>query len=183
MNVRKHLAGLAIFFVILSSSIFINAFLAIPPTPPPLVAVNATPLQFMPSETQPINYRPRLVSLDFIKRQTYTTLIIKRDADQSAPRSLWVTTSFFAPDDAPGRVWTSTVEIRRPFFKSDQTEITATAPCDFCQYYSDAPRAGYFARVYVSTDRPDDSVLSTTQFDRKIADATPVLVQAEKAYY
>jgi hypothetical protein len=52
----------------------------------------------------------------------------------------------------------------------------ASASCDFCTS-PDAPRAGYFARVKVSADYPDQGY---QPFDRDIATAERVVVQAER---
>jgi hypothetical protein len=173
MNVRKHLAGLALFSVILGSAIFINHFLNVPN-----VAIPSAPLQLPFSVTketsQPIGYEVKQVSLDFINKKSYTVLTLKRQAGQPVPEKLWVTTFFFSPD-YPGGIWTSKAGILRPFAQSDETDFIATAFCGL-SLHSDTPRAGYFARVSVSTEDADNSYPPDAQFSRDIRTAFPVVV-------
>jgi hypothetical protein len=174
MNVRKHLAGLALFSVILGSAIFINHFLTIPnvaiPSAPPQLPFSVTK-----ETSQPIGYEVKQVSLDFINQKSYTELTLKRQPDQPAPEKLWVTTYYFSPDRASGRRWTSQTEISRPFAKGDQIELVTTASCDLCSS-SDTPRVGYFARVYISTEYADNYYPPDARFNHDITTAMPVVV-------
>jgi hypothetical protein len=173
MNVRKHLAGLALFSVILGSAIFINHFLNVPN-----VAIASAPLQLPFSVTKEksrlIGYEVKQVSLDFVNKKSYTVLTLKHQPGQPAPEKLRVTTFFFSPD-YPGGVWTSKAEIPQPFAQSDETDLVATAFCGL-SLHSDTPRAGYFARVYVSTADADNSYPPDAQFSRDIRTAFPVVV-------
>lgn len=179
MNLQKHVAGLALFLIILGSAVFINAYLTAPIGKVPPVPVVAPLPQPAIRSPQPLRYQVRMVSLDFINGKSYTTLALKREAGQPVPEKLWVTTVFFAPDYASGGGWTSKAELRRPFARGDQIEITATGECDWCEY-SDMPRAGYYARVYVSTEYADNFYPPPAQLDRDITTAVPVVVQVEQ---
>ncbi|MDT5061944.1 MAG: hypothetical protein QOH63_2403 [Acidobacteriota bacterium] len=192
MNVRKHLAGLAIFSVILGSAIFINAYLTNPVAIVSPARIKVSPTQISTGEPQPISYSISQVTLDFINKKSYTELHIKRMPDQPVPETLWVTTYFFSPE-YPGRVWTSKTEIRHPFSQGDQTDLAVAALCGLCIASNITPlyqapdstepvlshpptKTGYFARVYVSTDYADNPYPAGVQFDRDIETATPVVV-------
>jgi hypothetical protein len=173
MNVRKHLAGFALFSVILGSAIFINHFLNIPN-----VTIPSAPLQLPFSVTkeksQPIAYEVKQVSLDFINKKSYTVLTLEHQPGQPVPEKLLVTTLFFSPD-YPGGVWTSKAEISQPFAQTDQGDFIATAFCAL-SLHSATPRAGYFARVYISTEDADSPYPPDVRFDRDIRSAFPVVV-------
>jgi len=181
MNLRKHAAGFVIFSIILGSAIFINAYLTAPTATVPPVPTGELPQQIFieemntPAET--VNFKVRLVSLDFINRQSYTALTLKREAGQPAPRKLWVTTVFFLPDRGFGKILTSYTEILKPFAHGDVLEYVAASSCDWCES-PNIPRAGYFARVYVSAIDADSSYPPDIDFDIKTA--TPVVVQNKK---
>jgi hypothetical protein len=175
MNVRKHLAGLAIFSVILGSAIFINHFLTIPNVMIPS-APSRQPFSDMKKGPQPIAYHVEQVSLDFLNNKSYTQLMLERQPGQPAPEKLWVTTYYFSPEAARGRGWTTTTEISQPFAQRDKIELITASSCDL--YSSSAtPVAGYFARVYVSTKYADESYPPDAQFNRDITTATPVVVR------
>jgi hypothetical protein len=182
MNVRKHLAGLALFSVILGGAIFINHYLNIPTITIPSAQSKALPLLVDKVENpQPINYKVRMVSLDFINKESYTTLVLKREAGRAAPEKLWVTTVFFSPDRPTGKVLMSSAGILKPFAHGDVLEYVATGSCDWCEL-AKIPKAGYFARVYVSADYADSSYPPDVDvdFDSDISTAIPVVVQAER---
>jgi hypothetical protein len=176
MNVRKHLAGLAIFSFILGSAIFINHFLN-----SPNVAIPSAPLQLPFSVTketsQPISYRVEQVSLDFVNKKSYTQLTLERRPTQPAPEKLWITTYHFSPENASGRGWTTTTEIPQPFANRDKVELVTVSSCDLCSFSTATHRVGYFARVYVSTEYAGDTYAPAAQFDRDITTATPVVVR------
>lgn len=180
MNVRKHFAGFALFSFILGSAILINNFLAAP-----TVSITTDPfiVPDMPVEKiakpQEINYKTRMVSLDFINKQSYTVLSFKREGSLPVPEKLWVTTVFFSPDRPTGKILTSSVEILKPFARSDSLEYVVTSPCDWCASAS-LPGAGYFARVYVLADDADSSYPPDIEFDSDITTAVPVVVQSER---
>lgn len=175
MNVRKHLAGLAIFSVILGSAIFINHFLTGPGITIPSAPLRQ-PFSDMEKGPQPIAYHVEQVSLDFLNNKSYTQLTLERQPGQPAPEKLWVTTYYFSPESAHGRGWTTTTEIPQPFAQRDKIELITASSCDL--YSSSAtPVGGYFARVYVSTKYTDESYLPDAQFNRDITTATPVVVR------
>ncbi|HJU55954.1 MAG TPA: hypothetical protein VJ715_15320 [Pyrinomonadaceae bacterium] len=183
MRLQKHLYGFVVFVIILTSAVFIYDY--IHGLYPKRVRVRyddpvAAPSTNVPPAATPelISYDTKLVSLDFINKQSYTALELRLGAGQPAPDRLWVTTFFFAPK-YPGRGWTTRREIRRPFADGDVSYTVASGPCNWCGD-SDAPKAGYFARVYVSTEAGDDSDVLESRFSREITTAVPVVVQAER---
>jgi hypothetical protein len=170
MNVRKHMAGLAIFSFILGSAIFINHYLTIPDISIPTMPLRPPIAEAV--ESPDISYKVRLVSLEFTNRTTsYTSLSVKLRPGHPAPEKLWVTTFYFSPEIARSG-WSSTTEIRQPFAKSNEVELVASDSFD-----GGSPKVGYFARVYVSTGYTDNSYPQDIRFNRNIKDAIPVVVQ------
>ncbi|HEX8844116.1 MAG TPA: hypothetical protein VF791_05705 [Pyrinomonadaceae bacterium] len=184
MNLRKHLAGFAIFSIILGSTIFIYHFLIGPNVIVPRIQINEQlpPLSRFPKEKQPsVGYKVRLVSLDFINQQSYTVLSLRRQPGQPLVEKLWITTVFFTPNRPSGKILKSVAEIRNPFANTDKLEYVAASPCDWCSSLGVA-KDGYFARVYVSSDYSDSSYPPDVEsdFDSDITTATQVVVQAER---
>lgn len=175
MNLRKHIDGFAVFLIILTIAVCINEYLTWPSWKAPRVRIAAPLPQETTGNQQPINFNVRQVSLDFIKGESHTTLTLKREAGQSAPEKLRVTTIFFSPEHPARGSWTSKTEIRRPFASGDQIEVNATGECEWCVPF-DTPKSGYFARVYVSTEDYDNSYPPDGQFNRDITTAVPVVV-------
>ena len=175
MNLRKHVAGFALFSAIVGCAIFINALLTAPVARIPPVLITAPPMSPPTRLRQPVNYKVRLVSLDFINRESYTVLKLKHETGQPVPEKLWVTT-VFSPDSPSGKSFVITTKILNPFENEDDLEYTAASSCAGCDY-SNAPRVGYFARVYVSTDEAN---LYPGDFDSDLTTAIPVVVQAER---
>ena len=178
MNVPKHAAGIALFILIVSVSVFIAAIVAVPLQMIPPVPINASSHRNA-AGSQPVSYKVQLVSVDFINRESYTTLRLKRERGAPAPDSLWVYTSFFVPE-YPNKSWSgSPVELREPFAEGDKVSLTVTAACPWCGD-ANAPRAGYYARVQVSTVSSEAAARRDQDFDPDIKTATPVLVQVER---
>lgn len=182
MNIPKHVAGLVLFIFIVSLSVFVveivNAPLEmIPPlkqTPP----LRSTVIRDeAPSVDYPVHYKVRLVSLDFINRESYTTLTLRRDRSFPAPDRVRVSTSFYTLE-RPLKSWAGTpAEIRRPFANGDEITVTLKDACPVCSDAS-APRAGYYARVLVSTGWSDS--YRDYQTDAPSQKPISVLVQAEQ---
>jgi hypothetical protein len=178
MNIPKHVAGIALFILIVAVSVFIASIVAAPLQMIPPVQIKATRLPPVNAST-PVNYKVQLVSLDFINRKSYTTLTLKRDAGSPAPDVLWVETSLFIPEHPYQSWWGQPIEIRQPFANGDQVSLTVTADCEWCADAS-APRAGYYARVGVSTTSAEDATCRAAQVKADIKTALPVLVQVER---
>jgi hypothetical protein len=190
MNLRKHLAGLAIFSAILSTAIFINYYLTLPAASLPPVPLEPPSAEAVESY-QPISLTVRLVSLDFINGKSYATLVFKRKPGQAAPERLWVTTVFMSSEANPERRWMTQAEIRDPFAPGNQGnlpgtyEVTAVASCRWCNL-PDTPAAGYFANIYiavgdhVSSELPEEYDDSAAVNDAKILPHIPVLVQGRR---
>lgn len=184
MNVPKHVAGIALFTLIFSVSIFIAGLLSEPAMtmripPLPLGApLNGSPFRTV-TVSQPISYKVQLVSLDFINHQSFTTLTLKRETDDPWPDKLWVYTSFFIPS-APRKNWSSDpVEINVPSASGNEMSLTVAIECPWTKT-DYAPRSGYYARVSVSTVSSEAAIYSDEQMDRDIKTATPVLVQVDR---
>jgi len=176
MNLRKHVAGFVLFSVIVGSAVFVNAYLNAPtPTISPVpLREEVIPRRFVEVSTPQFTYNVRQVSIDSVNKQSYTQLVLKRQPGQLAPESLWVTTVFFVPGQGTaGKILMSTKQIRQPFVHGDNLEYTVSSQCEWCGFPSVA-KAGYFARVFVSTDSEN---LYPSDFDSDIRKATPVVVQ------
>lgn len=179
MNTPKHVAGVALFIFIVSASIFINGMMTAPVlTIPPVPLLDTTPTRTT-TGSPPFRYQAQLVSIDFINRQSYTTLKLKRHSGWPTPERLWVYTLFFVPE-YPHMSWSSgPVEVIRPFRDSDEATITVAGECPLCDD-SRAPRSGYYARVYATTNPNYYDSLRAGKIDTDITTAIPVLVQVEQ---
>jgi hypothetical protein len=180
MNIPKHAAGILLFIFIAVISIWIVSIVAAPLEIIPTVALHEPKAAYKPAEASEqvsqISYRVQLVSLDFINRESYTTLKLKRQPDGPAPGKLWVCTSFFVPE-YPQKEWSSAlVEINEPFAGGDEVSLTVTGACPSCADAS-APRAGYYARVSLSTVQGDSACGPGERAQTDIKTAIPVLVQ------
>jgi hypothetical protein len=178
MNIPKHVAGIALFITIVLVSVFIAGIVSAPLRMIPPVTVTSPAQDGIDSPD--IGYSVQLVSLDFINRKSYATLTLRRDADDAtAPGRLWVYTSFYVPE-LPYKSWSSTpVEIREPFAGGDVAKLTVTGTCAPCADAT-APRAGYYARVGVSTVSGEDAIRRAEQMKTDIKNPFPVLVQVEQ---
>ena len=185
VNLRKHVAGFALFSVIVGCAIFINGYFTFQPKIVSSMHVSSSSSQPLLEDYQPASFTVRLVTVDFNTQMTYTTLAFKRQAGQPLPERLWVTTVFSSSDDQEWEA-VSSVEINQPFTEGNQAEITASKQCDFCSSFSKAstgeffariPTEGYFARVYVSTTKPNKFNLRPRQFGKELPNAVPVVIQ------
>jgi len=177
MNLRKQIAGFALFSVIVGSAVLINALLSAP-----IAAVSHAPItkaiSYPPLKTsQPINYRVWQVSLDFQDQKSYTELKLTRLPNQPAPPKVWVTTVFFNTDRTPSKVWRSTVAIPEPFAKGDELEYVATGSFELSKYFYASGAKTFFARVYVSTTYPDGFSPSDLEVSPDLKTAAPVVVR------
>ena len=175
MNVRKHLAGLAIFSFILGSSILINHFLTIPDaTIPP--RPEATPGKVKEERHRPVAFRVRQVSLDYANRKSHTELSLFRSPGQPAPETVWVMTTYFSPDSARAEDWTAVKEVRRPFAAGDgEALVVATSEWDLPPRPG-KPGASYFARVYISAEAQGKFYPPDYVTDGDPARAVPVVI-------
>jgi hypothetical protein len=168
MNVRKHLAGFALFSLILGSAIFINYFLTLPDATIPPVPTQLLIAEAM--ESPRFTYKVRQVSLDLANGTGYTTLRLRLRSGEPAPESIWVRTSYFSPDIARSG-WSSMVEIRQPFASGEEVEIVAADSWHW-EVHPTHPtaKASYFAHVDVA------SWPSDVRFSRDMTTATPVVM-------
>jgi hypothetical protein len=179
MNVPKHIAGLVLFIFIVSISVFIVGIVTAPlEMIPPFKETKLSCVYELSEAAPPVGYKVQLVSLDFINRESYTTLTLKRDLSRPAPERIWVATSFYTLE-RPHESWTSgAVEIRLPFADSDEVRLTLKSSCYWCSDAS-APRAGYYARVQVSAES-SDAAAHDDQMDADHQTPISVLVQAAR---
>ena len=174
MNIRKHVAGLVVFSIILGSAILINYFLNIPDaTIPPVVSHEDTLVRTR--ERQPVTFRVRQVSLDYINKKSYTELNLFRQLDQPVPEKVWVMTTYFSPDSTRAEDWTTITEIRQPFSRGNGEVFVATAEWDLPPALK-RPGAGYFARVYVSSEAQGNFSSPDYHYGSDIQNAVPVVV-------
>jgi hypothetical protein len=175
MNVRKHAVGFVVFSIILGSAILINHFLNIPDaTIPPVLSQEAAPV--IAKELQPVTYRVRQVSLDYVNKKSYTQLSLFRQPDQPAPETVWVTTTYFSPDTTRAEDWTTTTEIHQPFARGNGELFVATADWELPPALK-TPGAGYFARVYVSSEYQGNLYPPDYRSASNIANAVPVVIR------
>jgi hypothetical protein len=175
MNLRKHLAGFALFSVIVGCTILINSFLSVPAIKVRSVLIKEAVPQAPFEASQPINFKVRQVSLDRMSNKSYTELRLERQPGQPLPEELWVTTIFFTPEH-PGIAAMSKVKIRQPFAQSDQSDFVAAAS-DSSFAVQKMPASEYYARVYVSPNSSDNSTFTDENFVRDITHAMPVVIQ------
>jgi hypothetical protein len=174
MNARKHLAGFVIFSIILGSAILINHFLTIPKaTIPPVVSYIAAPV--MAGKSQPVSYHVRQVSLDYLNKKSYTELSLFIEPNQPEPERVWVTTTYFSPDSARAEDWTTITEIPQPFARGNGEVFVAAAEWELPPALQ-TPGAGYFARVYVSSEAEGKFYPPDYLSKSDLADAVPVVV-------
>jgi hypothetical protein len=174
MNTRKHVAGFAVFSIILGSAILINHFLNIPDAAiPPVVSHEESPVRA--KEPQLVIYRVRQVSLDYINKKSYTELTLFRQPHEPAPEKIWVTTTYFSPDTARAEDWTTITEIRQPFNRGNGDVVVASAEWDLPPAL-ETPGAGYFARVHVSSEYQGHFSPPDYQSESDIENAVPVVV-------
>jgi hypothetical protein len=181
MKFGKHFVGIALFFIIFASSVVLVGYLLAPLGTVPSASPAATKFQFTTGAARPLdNEEAKYVSLDFINRESYTTLALEGLEGQPLPGRIWVRTYFFTPDVDRGRLRAGEpIEVRLPILDSDRLEVLAVAPCEWCNNSSE-PQTGYYARVVVSTVSAEDTRLRDDQIDRDLTTATPVVVQAER---
>lgn len=152
MNLRKHVAGFALFSAIIGCAVLINAYLNPPVAAVPPVQVNdpslrssIDPVQVPTVKVQPVSYRVGQVLINLDSDKSYTELQLTRLPGQPAPERLWVTTYFFSPA-YPDKVWTARTEIRQPFARNDQTSFLATDICCPCLFIKTLPAQRVWAK-------------------------------------
>ena len=88
---------------------------------------------------------------------------------------MWV--GFFVPGDAGGEVFAGEpVLVEQPFASGNRATLNVTAACPWCGQ-RDAPAAGYYAHVNVSTYSAADARLEDEQVSRELSKATQVSVE------
>lgn len=180
----NRLAGAAVFVVTLVVALLVTNYYHRRPEPPPpthATAVADPPLIPESSPSTPsrskVNYKVRLVTLDVAARWSHTTLTLEQPPDADPPAKLWVWVGFFVPGEAGGEVFAGEpVMVSNPFASGDGATLSVTADCRWCGR-RDAPAAGYYAHVNVSTVSAADARLEDGQVGRDITKATPVTVE------
>lgn len=181
MNIQKHIAGLALFIFIVSSSIYLYAFVAAPLRMIPPIPLVAPAARSVSTASPFVGHRAQLISLDFNTLTSYTTLTLRRESNAPAPGKLWVNTTFFVPE-SPGRRWLSgAAEISDPFANGG-SEASLTIVGGFNGSVSSivAPRSGYYALITVSTVSALDAERRGEEAAANLKTAVPVLVQVEQ---
>jgi hypothetical protein len=152
MNVRKHVAGFAVFLIILTSAIVIHEYLNFPGWKVrPVRVTTPPPPRRVVKSTQPVDYRVRQVSLDYVNRKSYTEVVLTRQPGRPAPDRIWVMTGFYSPDSARAEEWNISAELKDPFGEGDEVVFVAESDWDLPPL-TNASGAGYFARVHVSSE-------------------------------
>ncbi len=180
MRFQKHVLGFIVFVIILTCILSVYEYLYGPVGYGPFVrerrveppATVTEPLAEPPAAV----YNVRLVSLDFINGQSYTTLSLKLQPGQPAPEKLLVRTRFYVPGGAENQSWTTTAGVTRPRAEGDRVEVTIASECYWCDR-PDAPRDGYFADVHVSAQYEGET-FPLERDGYPVEAAVPVVVQA-----
>lgn len=174
MNVRKHLAGFAIFSFIVGSAILVNHFLNIPDARiPPVIRPEAV----AGTVKAPVTFRVQQISLDYNRGRSYTQLSLFRQLDQPAPEKVWVMTTFFSPDSPRAESWSISTAISQPFANGNGQSVVAIGNWDLPPLLeSDKPGAGYFARIYVSSESQGKFTEADYQNKGDVTDAIPVVI-------
>jgi hypothetical protein len=181
MSFLKQVAGACVFVVAFGASAALAIFYGFISVPQ-FDGVEMPAVVGVEPATVEVPLSARFVMLDFEHRKSYTTLELARNPHQPAPDKLHVWTYFFTPEGAARReIWSAApVELTRPFDASDTARLHVEAACTFCND-SQAPRSGYYARVYLTTDARPPINPGANDFDFDIMTATHVLVQAATA--
>jgi hypothetical protein len=175
MNVRQHLAGFAIFSVILGSAIFINHYLNIPTATIPPVPLAEAPSGRVKEHEPPVSFRVRQVSLDYNQLKSYTELRLFRRLDRPVPERVWVLTTFFSPDSVHAESWTTVEEIKQPFTSANGEAFVVISSRGLPPSPA-TPGAGYFARVEVSSQSEGTFYQPSHQINSDFTHAVPVVV-------
>jgi hypothetical protein len=178
MNFRRHVDGFAVFLIILTSAIFINEineYLNFPNLKlrPARVATSHT--QTPVASPQPVKFKVRQVSLDYINKKSYTEIRLFLEPGQPVPEKVWVFTSFYSPDSALAEQWVVSTEFRRPFDKGDGETFVAVTDWDLPPRLS-KPGAGYFAHVDVSSEAQGKFYDADYHYSSDPAKAVPVVI-------
>ena len=177
MNVRKHLAGFAIFSFIVGSAILINHFLNIPDARIPPVILPEAVAGRVKAQPPPVNFRVQQISLDYNRGRSYTQLSLFRQQDQPAPEKVWVMTTFFSPDSPRAESWSISTAISQPFANGNGQSFVVTGEWNLPPLLeSDKPGAGYFARIYVSSEFQGKFSEADYQTKGDVTDAIPVVI-------
>lgn len=175
MNVRKHLAGFAIFSIIVGSAILINYFLNIPDARiPPVIRPEAV-AGAAKAQQPPVTFRVQQISLDYNRGRSYTQLSLFRQPDQPVPEKVWVMTTFFSPDSPRAEDWSISTAIPQPFANGNGESFVATGEWDLPPLL-DKPGASYFARIYVSSESQGKFSEADFQTKGDVTDAIPVVI-------
>jgi hypothetical protein len=176
MRFRKHLLGFVVFLAVFSSIICVYEYLYGPLGFGPFLVERRAEPPATVAEPSAAEYDVRLVSLDFINGQTYTTLVLKLRPGQPAPEKLLVSTRFYVPGGGEDQSWTTTAGVTRPRAAGGRVEVTIASECYWCDR-PDAPRDGYFADVYVSAQYEGET-FPLEPDGHPAGAAIPVVVQA-----
>ena len=177
----KKLAGAAVFVVTLAVALIVTSYYnPRPATPPPQLAEDVPPAWPDPPPPAPraeVTYKVRLVTLDVAARRSHATLVVEHAPDAPAPERLWVWAGFFVPGDAGGEVFAGEpVRVEKPFASGSRAVVNVSAACPWCGQ-RDAPAAGYYAHVNVSTVSASDARLEDAGVSRDLSRATQVVVE------
>jgi hypothetical protein len=173
MNATKHVAGFALFSFILGSAILINHFLSFPRAVlRPVVRPKPVPAKV---KEQPVTFRVRQVSLDYINKRSYTELNLFQEPGQPMPEKVWVLTTFYSPDSVRAEDWTTIEEIHSPFDRGDGGRFVVVTSNSLPPLLSKTG-AGYFARVEVSSQAEGKFYPPDYHYSSDPANALPVVI-------
>lgn len=173
----KKLAGAAVFVVTLVVALLVTSYYNRPRPVVPTITLDP-PAADTPPEPRPEgSHYAQLVTLDVAARKSHTTVVVQHARGARPPERLWVWTGFFVPGDRRGRVFAGEPVLVEPSFGWDgRAAVKVTAACPWFGQ-RDAPAAGYYAQVNVSTVSAAEARLEDEQVSREPSKATPVTVE------
>jgi hypothetical protein len=175
MNFRRHVDGFAVFLIILTIAIFIHEYLNLPILKVTPIRVATPPAQPPVGKPQPVAFKVRQVSLDYINKKSYTEISLFHEPGQPVPEKVWVFTSFHSPQSTRAEDWTVSTEFHRPFDKGYGETFVAVSDWDLPPLLN-RPGEGYFARVEVSSEAQGKFYDADYHYSSDPANAVPVVI-------
>lgn len=189
MNVLRKVSGLLVFAAALAGAFALSKYFSAPAPPaadeprPEAAGPDAPGPAADSGPTAAVNFKPRLVVLDFTHGKSFVTLELERHPDGAAPERLWVWADFFSGAGAARtRCEAEAAEVRRPFMRGRRETVVVELAARGCAAPS-APYATFYARVNVSAESAEAAArLPPGRGGFDILTATPVVVQGARLW-
>ena len=129
--------------------------------------------------TAEMTFVPSGVDLDFGAGQMVIRGVLARRPGESPPKQVWVWAYFMNPSEkvngepVGGSRSDEPIELSDPFGAGDTVRVVARGPFHWATN-PDAPRTGYYARVWASARSPDEAEVPVRQRDYNVDQAIRV---------